>query len=116
MGYTPYNKLKISTKRDGRKNPVASIVIPYDIIKKFGWEKGDLIFFNPYESQFSQDLTLINLGRCPEQQWGGEILKSIGELENRRIKLNKLLNAYPPKRRKEIIEFMEGEFKAKASS
>jgi len=108
MGYTPYNALKISTKKDGRKNPVASIVLPYNLIKKLGWKDGDLIFFNPYESQVSQDLSLVNLGRCPEQQWGSEILKIIGELENKRIKLNKILRAYPPKRRKAIVEFIKG--------
>jgi len=107
MGYTKFRRLTIRKFKDKRKNPVVQITIPYDIIKKMNWEDKDIIMFSPYESGVSQDLTLINLNRCPETQFGGKILNQIGEMDRQQLARTKAFNDFKPKRRKKLIGDLE---------
>jgi len=105
MGYTNYNRIRIRPKNDKRKNPLATITIPYSIVKSLGWKDKDLIIFEKYSSKNSQDITMTNLNRCPKNQQGGKFVKLIGENYQKRINFEKMLRGFPKKTQKELKKF-----------
>ena len=106
MGYANYNRLRINKKRDNRKNPVATITIPYSIIESLKWKDGDIITFQPYSTKNTQEITMINLNKCPENQMGGEFLKIIGGDYKKRVNFEKLLRQFPKKTKEKFRKFV----------
>jgi len=116
MGYTHFRKLSIREFKDEKRNPVATITIPYDLIKKFKWKDRDLIIFSPYSSKSSEDISLINAHNCPKTQFEGPVLRIIFDRMREKISRTKTFNQFPPKRRKQILKFKDKFKKQKASS
>lgn len=106
MGYVNYNRLRINKKKDNRKNPVATITIPYSIIESLKWRDGDLISFEPFSTKTSQDVTMVNLNRCPKDQMGGKFVKLIGDSYKKRIDYEKMLRGFPLKTQKQLRKFI----------
>ena len=94
MGYTPFAKLNIR-KYNQRKNPVASITIPFNLVKELKWKEGNIIAFQKYKSDLTSSINLINLNKSSKkysQPMLWEIPSLLEKIKQNRLKI---FNQFP---------------------